>query len=211
MAVAFYYLFTECIYDCQGTATWNTQIEFLVQGLSLASIRYENARLYPLFLNRSVMTCPYPPIINASVTHYMPLFVYCSYTNHIITTTASYLSLRIHNSDMTGPYLYSTTTSVGYDVHICLLWHQSDMTRPYLSITAITTQVRQDVTIVPVIATSNGRVIQPHYEFRKFVTHQNFTTSCVATQWVPGLSRGWSGRGVALTTPTHLGSRLRKE
>jgi hypothetical protein len=158
------------------------------------------------------MTCPYPPIINASVTHYMPLFVYCSYTNHIITTTASYLSLRITSFryDRTISVQHNYLSQVWY-VHICPLWHQSDMTRPYLSITAITTQVRQGMTIVPVIATSNGRVIQPHCEFRKFVTHQNFTTCCVAAQWVPGLSRGWSGSGVALTTPTRLGSRLRKE
>jgi len=30
-------------------------------------------------------------------------------------------------------------------------------------------------------------------------------------QWVPDLSRGWSGRGVALTPKPHLAPRLRKE
>jgi hypothetical protein len=30
-------------------------------------------------------------------------------------------------------------------------------------------------------------------------------------QWVLGLSRGWSGRGVALTTHPHIAPRLKKE
>ena len=33
----------------------------------------------------------------------------------------------------------------------------------------------------------------------------------IPTQWVPGLSRGQSDRGVALTTHPHLEPRLRKE
>jgi hypothetical protein len=36
------------------------------------------------------------------------------------------------------------------------------------------------MTIVPIITTSIGRVIQQHYEFRKSLTHQNFTTCYVA-------------------------------
>jgi hypothetical protein len=32
-----------------------------------------------------------------------------------------------------------------------------------------------------------------------------------AIRWVPGLSRGYSGRGVALTTHLHLAQRLKKE
>lgn len=36
------------------------------------------------------------------------------------------------------------------------------------------------MTIVPIITTSIGRVTQQHYEFRKSLTHQNFTTCYVA-------------------------------
>jgi len=68
------------------------------------------------------MTCPYLPNINASVTHDMSLFVYCSYTNRIITTTASYLSLRITSIvyDMSISVQYNYFSQI-WHVHICPL------------------------------------------------------------------------------------------
>jgi hypothetical protein len=42
------------------------------------------------------------------------------------------------------------------------------------------------------------------------VSRPNLGPNQPHTQWVPGLSRGYSGRGVALTTLPHLAPRLKK-
>jgi len=77
------------------------------------------------------MTCPHLPCINASVTHAMSLFVYCSYTNRIITMTASYLSLRITSSryDISISVQYNYFSQIWHVHHIYPLWHTSQIWR----------------------------------------------------------------------------------